>query len=95
MHILIVGASIAGLSAAASLRKAGIEKITVFERLALPKEARRPRNGGGIGLHDESLEILRALDIQFVDYLPLREQEDRDRTGRVIRRGDIPFSSAY
>ena len=95
MHILIVGASIAGLSAAASLRKAGIEKITVFERLALPKEARRPRNGGGIGLHDESLEILRALDIQFDDYLPLRDQEDRDRTGRVIRRGDIPFSSAY
>ncbi|MEY3786520.1 MAG: hypothetical protein RLZ75_725 [Pseudomonadota bacterium] len=95
MHIIIVGASIAGLSAAASLRKLGFEKVTVFERLAAPKEARRPRNGGGIGLHDDSMQILSDLGIQFDDYLPMRGQEDRDRTGRIIRQGVIPFSAAY
>lgn len=95
MHILIVGASIAGLTAAVSLRKSGFKKVTVFERLAAPKEARRPRNGGGIGLHDNSLQILWDLGIQFDDYLPMQDQEDRDRTGRIIRQSVIPFSAAY
>ena len=78
MHILIVGASIAGLTAAVSLRKSGFKKVTVFERLAAPKEARRPRNGGGIGLHDNSLQILWDLGIQFDDYLPMQDQEERE-----------------
>lgn len=94
-RILIVGASIAGLTTATGLMQTGLVEVIVFERSSESETGRLPRNGGGIGLHEESAEILNSLGVTTEYVLPMRIQEDRDRTGRIIRKGMIPFYSAF
>jgi len=94
-RILIVGASIAGLTLATTLMQGGRVEVSVYERSSASGSERRPRNGGGIGLHDQSNKTLKMLGIHSLVSLKMDIQEDRDRTGRIIRKGTIPFSSAY
>lgn len=94
-RILIVGASIAGLTVATSLMQTGLCEVIVFERTSETETGRMPKNGGGIGLHEESAKILNSLGITTEYALPMRIHEDRDRTGRTIRKGKIPFYSAF
>lgn len=94
-RILIVGASIAGLTVANGLIKTGLCEVIVFERSTESETGRLPKNGGGIGLHEESAKMLNSLGVTTAYALPMRIHEDRDRTGRIIRRGRIPFYSAF
>lgn len=94
LRVGIVGGSIAGLSAALALHRVGV-KVEVYERSA----RERRRTGGGIGVHDDTRECLKAMGFSAQELrqlmLPMRIQEDRGRDGRVIRRGVIPFWSAH
>ncbi len=94
-RILVVGASIAGLTVANGLMKTGVCEVIVFERSTESETGRLPKNGGGIGLHDESANMLNSLGIATDYALPMKIQVDRDRTGRIIRKGRIPFYSAF
>lgn len=94
-RFLVVGASIAGLTVANGLLQMCDCEVIVFERSSESETGRLPKNGGGIGLHVESAEILKSLGISTEYALPMNIQEDRDRTGRVIRKSRIPFYSAF
>lgn len=94
-RILVIGASIAGLTVANGLRRTGLCEVIVLERSSQSETGRLPKNGGGIGLHEESVKMLHSLGVTTDYALPMRIQEDRDRTGRIIRKGKIPFYSAF
>ncbi|XP_037034380.1 6-hydroxynicotinate 3-monooxygenase-like [Bradysia coprophila] len=94
-RFLVVGASIAGLTVANGLLQACDCEVIVFERSSESETGRLPKNGGGIGLHEESVKILKSLGISTEYALPMNIHEDRDRTGRIIRKTKIPFYSAF
>lgn len=94
-RILVVGASIAGLTVASGLMQTNRCEVIVFERSSESETGRLPKNGGGIGLHEESIEMLNSLGIKTDYVLPMKIHDDRDRTGRIIRKGVIPFYSAF
>lgn len=94
-RILVVGASIAGLTVASALMQTGLCEVIVFERSSQSETGRLPKNGGGVGLHEESILMLNSLGVTTEYALPMRIHEDRDRTGRIIRKGMIPFYSAF
>lgn len=94
-RILIIGASIAGLTVANGLMQSELCEVIVFERSSKTENGRRPNGGGGIGLHEQSAKFLNNLGVSTEYILPMNIQEDKDRTGRIIRKRRIPFYSAF
>ncbi|KAJ3256341.1 hypothetical protein HK103_005596 [Boothiomyces macroporosus] len=94
MKVLIIGGSIAGLSAANSLRNRNIDFV-IFER----GRKRAPKNGGGIAVHNDTIDYLKTfpVDLERLNEIlyPMPVQLDNNKNGGIIRMGDIPFHSAH
>ncbi|KAJ3318859.1 hypothetical protein HDV06_006980 [Boothiomyces sp. JEL0866] len=94
MRVLIIGGSIAGLSAANALLKKNID-FCIFER----GRKRAPKNGGGIAVHNDTIRHLKTfpVDLERLDEIlyPMPIQLDNNKNGGIIRMGDIPFHSAH
>lgn len=58
-HVLIIGCGIAGLAAALSLKKAGIEAV-IYEAYPQPRES----SGSFFGLHPNGRDVLKTLGIE-------------------------------
>lgn len=92
MKIVVIGGSIAGLSAGIALRHVGCD-VAIYERAPTTLRGR----GGGLVVQPEMLEWMIAHGIATLEAIsvPGSERQFLDREGRVIRRfpDPTPFTS--
>lgn len=84
MRILIAGAGIGGLTAAAALRQHGFEDITLVEQAGALREV-----GAGVQIGPNAAKVLYKLglkdDLERVAVIPLGTQSRNWSSGRIIR----------
>lgn len=92
MKIVIVGASLGGLAAAACLLSGGTDKVSV--RVLEKQSTRYKGTGAGIGIDDETLGELASI-IPLEELMPklatMRVKEERLAQGKTLLCSPLPF----